>query len=103
MDPWHERMVSQKRRWDESQSCRIQFYHKCHTLSRKVHLKWDGKDDAGNSLPTGTYKVLLEVVREHGAYEILQQEIECKKKDQRFQLQGSKEVNEVTIDYKKKS
>ncbi len=69
----------------------------------KYTLKWDGKDDAGNSLPTGTYKVFLEVVREHGAYEILQQEIECKKKEQRFQLQGSKEVSAVSIDYKKKS
>lgn len=69
----------------------------------KYSMKWDGKDDAGNILPAGTYTIYMEVVREHGGYDLLHQDVECKKKDQSFTLQGSKEVSSVVIEYKKKS
>lgn len=69
----------------------------------KYSMKWDGKDDAGNVLPAGTYTIYMEVVREHGGYDLLHQDVECKKKDQSFTLQGSKEVSSVVIEYKKKS
>ncbi|MEQ1624625.1 MAG: DUF2271 domain-containing protein, partial [Sediminibacterium sp.] len=69
----------------------------------KYTLKWDGKDDAGNILPAGNYTIYMEVVREHGGYDLLHQELECNKKDQRFTLQGVKEVATVVIEYKKKS
>ncbi len=69
----------------------------------KYTLKWDGKDDAGNILPAGNYTIYMEVVREHGGYDLLHQDVECKKKDQSFTLQGSKEVSTVLIEYKKKS
>ncbi|MEY2903743.1 MAG: hypothetical protein RLY89_2849, partial [Bacteroidota bacterium] len=36
-------------------------------------------------------------------YDLLHQEVECKKKDQSFTLQGSKEVSSVVIEYKKKT
>lgn len=69
----------------------------------KYSMKWDGKDDAGNVLPAGNYTIYMEVVREHGGYDLLHQEVECKKKDQSFTLQGSREVSSVVIEYKKKS
>ena len=69
----------------------------------KYTMKWDGKDDAGNILPAGNYTIYMEVVREHGGYDLLHQEIECKKKDQSFTLQGVKEVSSVLIEFKKKS
>jgi hypothetical protein len=69
----------------------------------KYSMKWDGKDDAGNILPAGVYNIYLEVVREHGGYDLLHQELECKKKDVSFTLQGSKEVTTATIEYKKKA
>lgn len=68
----------------------------------KYTLKWDGKDDAGNILPAGNYTIYMEVVREHGGYDLLHQEVECKKKDQSFTLQGVKEVSTALIEYKKK-
>ncbi len=69
----------------------------------KYSMKWDGKDDAGNILPAGNYTIYMEVVREHGGYDLLHQDVECKKKDQSFTLQGVKEVSSVVIEYKKKS
>lgn len=69
----------------------------------KYTLKWDGKDDAGNSLTAGTYTIYIEVVREHGGYDLLHQEVECKKKDQSYTLQGGREVSSALIEYKKKS
>ncbi len=36
-------------------------------------LVWDGKDDKGNLLPQGEYYVCLELVREHGPYELFRE------------------------------
>ncbi len=69
----------------------------------KYTLKWDGKDDAGNILPAGNYTIYMEVVREHGGYDLLHQEVECQKKDQNFTLKGNREVSSAVIEYKKKS
>ncbi|HQR93959.1 MAG: hypothetical protein B7Y15_14760 [Bacteroidetes bacterium 24-39-8] len=69
----------------------------------KYTLKWDGKDDAGNMLPAGNYTIYMEVVREHGGYDLLHQQVECMKKDQSFTLQGVKEISTALIEFKKKS
>lgn len=64
-------------------------------------LKWDGKNDNGEYVKPDTYTVYIEVVREHGGYELLKQVIECKKKPQQFSLTGSVEMNSATVEYKK--
>ena len=68
----------------------------------KYTLKWDGKDDKGNTLKPGTYTVYIEVVREHGGYDLLHQEIECNDKTQQFNLKGNAEIETATLDYRKK-
>lgn len=64
-------------------------------------LKWDGKNEQGEYVKADTYTVYIEVVREHGGYELLKQVIECKKKPQQFTLKGSEELNGATVEYKK--
>lgn len=64
-------------------------------------LKWDGKNDNGEYVKPDTYTVYIEVVREHGGYELLKQVIECKKKPQQFSLKGSVELNAASVEYKK--
>lgn len=64
-------------------------------------LKWDGKNDNGEYVKPDTYTVYIEVVREHGGYELLKQVVECKKKAQQFSLKGSIEMNSATVEYKK--
>jgi len=63
-------------------------------------LKWDMKDDRGNPLPTGMYTVYIEAAREHGTYQLIRQEIECKNKSQFIQLKGNAEIASASLDYK---
>ena len=65
-------------------------------------INWDGKDDKGNYVKQGNYTINIEVAREHGTYQLMQQEVKCVKKAQSYTLQGNVEVTSATIDYKKK-
>ncbi len=69
----------------------------------KYTMKWDGKDDKGISLKPGKYSVHIEVAREHGGYDLLEQELNCTNTDQQFTLKGNSEVGSVILAYKNKS
>jgi thiamine biosynthesis lipoprotein ApbE len=64
-------------------------------------LKWDGKDDKGKYVSEGTYTIYIEAAREHGTYQIMKQEINCKKKPERFEIPGNIEVSSASVEYKK--
>ena len=64
-------------------------------------LKWDGKDDKGKYVNEGTYTIFIEAAREHGTYQIMKQEINCKKKPEHFEIPGNIEVNNASVEYKK--
>ena len=64
-------------------------------------LKWDMKDDKGNSVPPGKYTVYIEAAREHGTYQIMKQEVECKNKSLVITLKGNVEIASASLEYKK--
>jgi FAD:protein FMN transferase len=64
-------------------------------------LKWDMKDDKGNSLPPGKYTVYIEAAREHGTYQLIKQEIDCRNKSQSIQMKGNVEIAAASLEYKK--
>lgn len=64
-------------------------------------LKWDMKDDKGNPVPPGKYTVFIEAAREHGTYQIIKQEIECKNKSQVITLKGNVEIAAASLEYTK--
>ncbi len=64
-------------------------------------LKWDMKDDKGNPVPPGKYTVYIEAAREHGTYQIIKQEIECKNKSQVITLKGNVEIAAASLEYTK--
>ncbi|TWI81528.1 thiamine biosynthesis lipoprotein ApbE [Lacibacter cauensis] len=68
----------------------------------KYSFKWDGTDTKGNSVKQDVYTVYIEVVREHGGYDLLKQEMDCSKKAQQFTLKGNAEITEVMVNYGKK-
>ena len=68
----------------------------------KYTIKWDGKDDKGNYVKPGNYTVVIEVAREHGTYQIIRQEIECKKTAKLINLTGNVEIASASIEYRKK-
>jgi FAD:protein FMN transferase len=64
-------------------------------------IKWDGKNEEGVLVPEGNYTVYIEVVREHGTYQLTKQEVSCKNKPQQFTLKHNEEVASASVEYKK--
>jgi thiamine biosynthesis lipoprotein ApbE len=64
-------------------------------------LKWDMKDDKGNAVPPGKYTVFIEAAREHGTYQLIKQEIDCRNKSLSIQITGNVEIAAASLEYKK--
>lgn len=67
----------------------------------KYTIRWDMKDDKGNPVPPGTYTVYIEAAREHGTYQLMRKEIDCKKKEQNLSISGNTEVASASLHYRK--
>ena len=68
----------------------------------KYALVWDGKDDAGNPLPQGTYTIKLEVHREHGKDVVQSGKLVCGSEDAKITMEKTAETEESTVTYAKK-
>jgi thiamine biosynthesis lipoprotein ApbE len=66
----------------------------------KYELLWDGKDDQGSALPGGTYHVCLEVVREHGSYQILRKSFTTAGAPFELELGSNEEVGSAIARYR---
>lgn len=60
-------------------------------------LAWDGKDDEGRQVIANEYKVCIEVVREHGTYQLIQRDIELLQKPVELELEGNAEVAKAKL------
>jgi len=69
----------------------------------KYTLKWDGKDNNGNLVKSGTYTVNLEAAREHGTYQILRQDMDFKSTPKQIALKGGAEISAASLDYVRKA
>ena len=67
----------------------------------KYAIKWDGKDDKGNLVKTGKYTIYIEVAREHGTYQIINQEVKINNKELQIELPSNTEVASASIEVKK--
>ncbi len=63
----------------------------------RYQLVWDGADDQGRGLPAGRYTLFLEVVREHGTYQLQQQAFEVGTGPAQWDLPANEEVASVTL------
>jgi len=68
----------------------------------KYTIKWDGKDDKGVEVKNGMYTVYIEVVREHGTYQLMSHEIKVGQAPFKFDLGSNAEVSAASLEYKKK-
>jgi thiamine biosynthesis lipoprotein ApbE len=64
-------------------------------------LNWDGKDDAGNLVKPGKYRVFLEVSREHGTRQLMRQDMDFTGTPKRVDLPGGIEIASAYFDYHK--
>src|SRR3954462_2530045 len=44
-------------------------------LPGKYSVVWNGRDDRGRPVQQGTYRLLIEAAREHGSYQLIQQDL----------------------------
>ncbi|MBL8896551.1 MAG: DUF2271 domain-containing protein [Planctomycetes bacterium] len=66
----------------------------------KYELLWDGKDDQGRALPGGRYHLCLEVVREHGSYQILRKNFDTSAEPFELELGSNEEVGSAIARYR---
>ncbi len=67
----------------------------------KYSLKWDGKDNDGKLVKNGKYTVWLEVVREHGTYQLMKQEMDMTGTPKLVSFPANTEVVSSSFDYHK--
>ncbi|GIW25277.1 DUF2271 domain-containing protein [Meiothermus sp.] len=64
-------------------------------------LTWDGKDDRGNWVNQGEYFVCVELVREHGPYELFREKVALGQTPFKRSYSVASELKEVTLTYDK--
>lgn len=63
-------------------------------------VTWNGRDDRGNVVPQGTYRVLIEAAREHGTYQLMQQDLMLSSKPVSASLEGNTEIGRARVEYR---
>jgi FAD:protein FMN transferase len=67
----------------------------------KYSLKWNGTDNEGKPVKPGKYTVFLEVVREHGTYQLMKQQMDFTGTPKQVQFPANTEVAAASFDYHK--
>ncbi len=62
-------------------------------------LAWDGLDDQGKPLPSGSYTVVLEVNRQHGSHAIESGKIDCNRLPSTGTIPATVEFGQATLSY----
>jgi hypothetical protein len=69
-------------------------------LPGQYTVTWNGRDDRGNAVDQGTYRVFIEAAREHGSYQLMQQELTLGTKPVAADLPGNEEIGRARVDYR---
>jgi FAD:protein FMN transferase len=65
-------------------------------------VTWNGRDDRGNAVEQGTYRVVIEAAREHGTYQLMQQDVTLKTTPVAADLPGNEEIRRARVDYRRR-
>ncbi|SNT19189.1 Thiamine biosynthesis lipoprotein ApbE [Granulicella rosea] len=66
----------------------------------KYTLRWDGRDNAGKPVKPGKYTLCIELAREHGGHQLVEQVIDFDGRTAaKFTLPGGAELAGATLDY----
>lgn len=99
-----KRWLRDLRRWNRAHAETPEFADKVSQATRKAGtytLAWDGTDDDGRQLVPGTYFVCIEVVREHGGYQLIRKEVELLQKPITLDLGSGAEVAKAGLSFGK--
>lgn len=71
-------------------------------LPGKYTVTWDGRDENKKPVDQGTYRVFVEAAREHGTYQLTQQEMTFGAKPVAIDLPGNTEIKGARLDYRRR-
>ena len=71
-------------------------------LPGQYTVTWNGRDDRGNVVEQGTYRVIIEAAREHGSYQLMQQELTLAAKPVTADLPGNEEIGRARVEYRRR-
>lgn len=71
-------------------------------LPGQYSVTWDGRDENGKPVEQGAYRVIIEAAREHGTYQVMQQEMTCGAKLLAMDVAGNVEIKGARVDYRRR-
>ena len=71
-------------------------------LPGQYTVTWNGRDDRGNVVEQGTYRVFIEAAREHGTYQLMQQDLTLAAKPVAADLPGNEEIGRARVEYRRR-
>ena len=71
-------------------------------LPGRYSVTWDGRDDNKKVVEQGTYRVFIEAAREHGTYQLMQQDMTFGAKPVAVDLSGNEEIKGARLDYRRR-
>jgi hypothetical protein len=71
-------------------------------LPGKYTVLWNGRDDRGRPVEQGNYRLLIEAAREHGSYQLMQQDITLTTTPKSIDLPGNTEIAGAHVEYRRR-
>ena len=65
-------------------------------------VTWNGRDDRGGVVDQGAYRVVIEAAREHGSYQLMQQDLTLGAKPVAADLGSNEEIGRARVEYRHK-
>jgi hypothetical protein len=63
---------------------------------------WNGRDDRGGIVEQGPYRIVIEAAREHGSYQLMQQDLTLGAKPVAADLGSNEEIGRARVEYRHK-
>lgn len=72
-------------------------------LPGRYLVTWNGRDDRGNAVPQGSYRVIVEAAREHGSYQLMQGQLNLASTPVGADLGSNEEIASARVEYRRKN
>ena len=72
-------------------------------LPGRYLVTWNGRDDRGNAVAQGSYRVIVEAAREHGSYQLMQQQLSLASTPVAADLGSNEEIASARVEYRRKN